>query len=60
MGTMAFGFEYNRGKKVGFDISFGSVVLSFVSSKDKARIIKEIKEKGYKTSEITIKRREDD
>jgi hypothetical protein len=60
MATMVFGFEYNRGKKVGYDISFGSFYLSFVSSKDKSRIIKEIKERGYKASEITIKRREDD
>lgn len=60
MSTMSFGFTYNRGKKVGYDISFGSITLSFVSAKDKPRIIKEIKEQGYKTSEITIKRREDD
>lgn len=61
MSTMSFGFHYNRGKKVGYDIKFGSVLLSsFVSSKDKSRIIKEIKEAGYKASEITITKREED
>lgn len=60
MSTMSFGFHYNRGKKVGYDISFGSVLLSFVSSKDKSRIIKEIKEAGYKASEITVTKREED
>ncbi len=59
MSTMSFGFKYDRGAKVGYNISFGSVLLSFVSSKDKSRIIKEIKESGYKRSEITIERRED-
>ncbi|KAB7889574.1 hypothetical protein [Poseidonibacter ostreae] len=59
MSTMSYGFHYDRGQKVGYDISFGSVRLSFVSSKDKARIIKEIKSSGYSKDEITIERRED-
>lgn len=59
MSTMMYGFHYDRGKKVGYDISFGDFKLSFVSSKDKSRIIKEIKEQCYSKDEITIERRED-
>ncbi|BFU77281.1 hypothetical protein ALC152_04960 [Arcobacter sp. 15-2] len=57
--TYMWGFSYDRGKRVGYDISFGDFTISFVSSKDKARIIREIKERGYKRSEITVERRED-
>jgi mevalonate pyrophosphate decarboxylase len=59
MGTFAYGFNYDRGKRVGYDISFGSIILFFVSSKDKNRIIREIKKSGYKEEEIEIKRVED-
>lgn len=59
MGTFAYGFNYDRGKRVGYDISFGSIILFFVSSKDKNRIIREIKKSGYKEEEIKIERVED-
>ncbi len=59
MATMSFGYHYDRGVRVGYDISFGRVRLSFVSSKDKGRIIREIKQSGYTTDEIDIERVED-
>jgi len=59
MATMSFGYHYDRGVRVGYDISFGRVRLSFVSSKDKGRIIREIKESGWKRNEIGVERVED-
>jgi hypothetical protein len=38
MGTTSFGYHYDIGKRVGYNISFGRVRLSNVSSKDKNRI----------------------
>lgn len=59
MATMTMGFTYDRGKKVGYDIVFGKHgFLSFVSSKDKSRIIKEIKQQGYTKNQILVHRRE--
>lgn len=52
-------FIYEKGKKVGYDILFGkNGFLSFVSSKDKSKMIKEIKKQGYTKNQILIKRRE--
>lgn len=59
MSTMSFGFTYNRGKKSGYDISFGNTLLSFVAAKDKQRIVREIKKNGYTEDEIKIEKRED-
>lgn len=62
--TYAWGFYFNEGKRVGYDISFsnknGTFVLYNVSSKDKARVIREIIKDGYKRDEIKIERREVD
>lgn len=62
--TYAWGFYFNEGKRVGYNISFtnknGTFILWNVSSKDKSRIIKEIKEDGYKKEEITVERVEND
>lgn len=58
--TYSWGYEYNIGKRVGYNISFsnknGTFTLCNVSSKDKSRIIKEIKQDGYSKEEITIER----
>jgi len=56
MSTYMFGYTYDRGVRVGYNISFGNCMLSFVSSKDKARIIREIKQMGYTKDEIEIER----
>jgi hypothetical protein len=56
MGTMSWGYHYNQGVRVGYDIRFGRFTLWNVSSKDKSRIIKEIKQSGYSKDEITIER----
>ena len=60
--TYAWGFYFYEGKRVGYNISFsnknGTFVLYNVSSKDKARVIKEIMADGYKREEITVERRE--
>jgi len=57
MGTMTFGYYYDRGVKVGYNISYGGVYLSFVSSKDKSRIVRELaKDNGCKKSEIKIEK----
>lgn len=57
MSTMSFGYHYNRGQNVGYNISYGGIRLSFVSAKDKARIIREIIENsGCKRSEISVER----
>lgn len=56
MATMMHGFTYDRGVKVGYNIEFGSVILFEVSSKDKNRIISEIKKSGYSENEISIER----
>jgi len=53
---MSYGYHYNRGKKVGYDIHFGNFTLFFVSAKDKSRIIKEIKQSGYGKEDITEER----
>jgi hypothetical protein len=58
MGTMSYGYHYDMGVRVGYNISFGSVRLSNVSSKDKSRIIREIKEAGWKKSDIAVEREE--
>ena len=42
MATMMYGYSYDRGTRVGYNISFGGFILHEVSSKDKARIISEI------------------
>jgi hypothetical protein len=58
--TMMWGYHYNEGVRVGYDISFennnGRFILHNVSSKDKGRIISEIKQAGYKRSEIDVDR----
>lgn len=58
--TMSWGYHYNEGKRVGYNISFsnsrGTFVLSNVASTDKCRIIREIKESGYKRNEISVDR----
>jgi hypothetical protein len=58
MGTMSFGYHYDLGVRVGYDISFNRVILHNVSSTDKGRIIKEIKESGVLRKDITIERNE--
>ncbi len=47
MGSMNYGYYYDQGKKVGYDIETESLLLSFVSSKDKARIVRELKADGH-------------
>lgn len=63
MGTMSFGYYFDQGVKVGYDISvkninpFGGLRLSNVSRKDKERIIKEIMANtGRSREEITVER----
>lgn len=56
MGTMMYGYCYDRGIRVGYNISFGDFVLYEVSSKDKSRIVSEIKKAGYSKNEISIER----
>ncbi len=60
--TYAWGFYFNEGKRVRYDITFsnrnGTFVLRNVSSRDKARIVREIIKDGYKREEITVERRE--
>ena len=58
MGTMSFGYHYNSGVRVGYDISFKSVILHNVSSADKGRIVREIKEAGVLRKDIIIERNE--
>jgi hypothetical protein len=58
MGTMSFGYHYDLGIRVGYDISFNGVILHNVSSKDKGRIIKEIKESGHLRKDISVERNE--
>jgi hypothetical protein len=52
------GFYYRQGVKVGHDISYqnnvgGQITLSFVSTKDKKRIIEDIVACGVERDEIT-------
>jgi hypothetical protein len=54
MATMSFGYHYDIGVRVGYDISFRGVILHNVSSKDKSRIIKEIKESGNLRKDIEV------
>jgi len=56
MSTMYFGYHYNRGVRVGYDISFPKGMISFVSSKDKSRIISELKQAGWSKDEIEVER----
>ena len=63
MATMSFGYHFDQGVRVGFDISvknvsdFGGLYLSNVSSKDKGRIVREIIHRtGVKKQEIIIQR----
>ena len=60
MATMSFGFHYDMGKRVGYDISFGRVYLSNVSLKDKARIVREAKQAGHISKNIKIERVENE
>ena len=55
---MSMGYHYDRGKKIGYDITIpGSVTLWAVSSKDKSRIIKEIMQAhNCKKEDIEIER----
>ncbi len=54
MATMMYGFTYDRGVRVGYNIEFGSIILFEVSSKDKNRIVFEIKKSGYSKNEISV------
>lgn len=56
MATMMFGYHYDRGVRVGYDISFPNGRLSFVSSKDKSRIVAELKQAGWSKDEIEVER----
>lgn len=51
MGTMSMGYHYDRGKKIGYNISFKSQTLWEVSAKDKPRILREIKRNTNLTKE---------
>lgn len=61
MATMSFGYYFDQGVRVGYDISvdkvgpFGGLYLSNVSSKDKNRIISEVaKNTGKKRNDIIV------
>lgn len=60
--TMMFGYRYKEGVRVGYDIQFpvnglmSSILLTNVSTRDKARIIREIQENGVSRQEIEIQR----
>lgn len=54
--TMMWGYHYNEGKRVGYNITFNGFRLSNVASTDKARIIREIKQSGYNRNEIDVER----
>ena len=56
MATMMYGYTYNRGVRVGYNIQFGNIILFEVSSKDKNRIVSEVKKSGYSKDEIDIER----
>jgi hypothetical protein len=56
MGTFIYGYHYDRGVRIGYNISFGSIILFEVSAKDKSRIIREAKEAGHKRAEISVER----
>jgi len=61
MVTYNFGFYYNEGRKVGYDISFpneigGKTLLSNVSYKDKDRIVKDLINMGYTEDDIEVQR----
>ena len=56
MATMMYGFTYNRGSRVGYNIEFGKIILFEVSSKDKNRIVSEIQKSGYSKEDISIER----
>lgn len=63
MGTMMMGFHYDQGKRIGYTISFpnnlgGKTQLTNVSSKDRARVIREILDLGIGKNEIEILRLE--
>jgi len=60
MATMNMGFHYDMGVRVGYDISFGTVYLSNVSSKDKNRIVKEAQKSGYLKKNIKVERVENE
>jgi hypothetical protein len=56
--TYSMGFHFQQGVKVGHDISYpnnvgGQITLSFVSAKDKKRIIEEIAACGVERDKIT-------
>lgn len=54
--TMMFGYRYNVGKRIGYNISFNNFILYNVSASDKARIIAEIKRAGYSKNEIFVEK----
>ncbi len=56
MATMMYGYTYNRGVRVGYNIQFGNIILFEVSSKDKNRIVSEVKKSGYSKDEIDMER----
>lgn len=53
---MMYGYTYNRGVRVGYNIQFGNIILFEVSSKDKNRIVSEVKKSGYSKDEIDMER----
>ena len=58
MATYNMGFHYDEGKRVGYNISVKTLILHRVSSKDKSRIIKELKQGGWKKEDISVVREE--
>jgi len=54
--TMMYGYHYNEGKRVGYNITFNGFILHNVASSDKSRIVSEIKQSGYSKDEIEIDR----
>lgn len=54
--TYAWGYYFNQGKKVGYNIYFGDFIIWNVSSKDYKRVVREIKKDGYSEDEIKVEK----
>lgn len=54
MGTMSFGYHYDEGKTVGYNISVKDwITLWNVAYKDKARIIAQLEANGHEIEDVT-------
>lgn len=55
MGTMSFGYYYEMGKKIGYDISVkNAYYFSHVSYHSKGQLIKQLKRDGFVDDDIEV------